>query len=113
MPMQPTTVICKITRPEGWTALDVEIRLQGPIKDDFEGYPLTFPVPFLADRFLRANPKFIAAPAAGERHWRGRFVSGRWKGIIQTNGCSEKRNRTPISVIRASLIATVLKRLGT
>ncbi len=104
-------VICEITRPDTWGAWRIEIRLEGGIADGFMEDELNFALPNLPDRFFRADPPFVAAPSAGEKRWRGRFVQKRWEGVVQTNGPAEDSNQTPIMVVRDSLVAAVLKRL--
>ena len=109
-------VTFKSERPTGWDfgVFAVTIEVHGQVRKTIEGQGVTFDVPTLPKRFFRHDFEhgYGQPPSSDGAPWRGRFVDGVWKSIVQTNGISEESNPTSMDIVRDALIASVMSSLA-
>lgn len=101
-------------RPEGFDygVYRVSMSVRGEIRKSIEARNVIFEIPALPKRFFRFDEQqFMMPRASADQPWRGRFVDGEWRAIVQTNGISEEENPTSMDVVKDTLIAQVLKAL--
>lgn len=90
----------------------ISMSVRGKVREKADARNVVFEIPTLPKRFFRYDePQYMMPRASGDQPWRGCFVNGEWKAIVQTNGISEEENPTSMDVVKDALIAQVLKAL--
>ncbi|OZI62128.1 hypothetical protein [Bordetella genomosp. 11] len=114
LPAVTPRVRCRIFRPDSYDygAWRVEMTVGPAIQAYWEYSPLRFDLPSLPHRRFHAEKPDVQYMPDTDL---GQFVDGVWSLDIYSNGIPEDGNPTPISQVRAALLASVnatLQRAG-
>lgn len=103
-------VSCHIERPDGYDlgAWRVEAKLNPRIVEQMDGIPLVFSMPMLPQRICHTEMEYRVVVDGALQD---KFIDGKWRAHMYSNGIEEAKNPTTISDFRDAFVKSVKQAL--